>query len=75
MCVRRAALLIQHRITKDSKALVKAAELLEDNNLVWDNDFENIRLDLARSMRSAAGMGAEADAELIKLARKLTKGK
>jgi hypothetical protein len=75
MCVRRAALLIQHRITEDSKALVKAAELLEDNNLVWDNDFENIRLDLARAMRGSAGMGAEADAELIKLARKLTKGK
>jgi hypothetical protein len=75
MCIRRAALLIEHRITEDSKALVRAAELLEDNNLVWDNDFENIRLDLARAMRGSAGMGVEADGDLIKLARKLTKGK
>jgi hypothetical protein len=65
-----------HEIAKrDAKTLKKAHKLLSDDNLVWDNDFEQIRLPLAKAMKSHSSLGLKADVDLIRIARILTKDK
>ena len=50
----------------------KAVELLEDNNLVWSEDFETIRLELSHLIRKAAKVKySELEAELDRLAEGL----
>lgn len=65
-----------HEISKrDEKTLKKAYKLLIDDNLVWDNDFEQIRTHLAKAIKSHSKLGLAADVDLIRIARILTKEK
>ena len=65
-----------HEIAKrDEKTLKKAYKLLIDDNLVWDNDFEQIRVPLAKAMKTNSSLGLKADVDLIRIARTLTKDK
>jgi hypothetical protein len=51
----------------------KAAELLEDTNLVWSGDFDTIRLELTQLMRKAANVQYhKLEAEIDALARQIT---
>jgi hypothetical protein len=53
--------------------LQKAVELLEDNNLVWSEDFDTIRLDLSKLFRKAASdRYHNLEAELDTLAKQIT---
>jgi prophage DNA circulation protein len=47
----------------------QAEGLLLDNCLVWSDDFESIRPQLAELMRSAAGVGEYAHPAIVKLAQ------
>lgn len=53
--------------------LEKAIKLLEDKNLVWSEDFDTIRLELAELMRKAANeQYHKLEAELDALARQVS---
>lgn len=53
--------------------LEKAIKLLEDKNLVWSQDFDTIRLELAGLMRKAADeQYAKLEAELDALAKSIS---
>lgn len=53
--------------------LEKAIKLLEDKNLVWSQDFDTIRLELAGLMRKAADeQYAKLEAELDALAKSVS---
>lgn len=53
--------------------LEKAVKLLEDDNLVWSQDLDTIRLELTQLMRKAAHeQYHELEAELDALARKVS---
>jgi hypothetical protein len=41
-------------IRSDREVVAKAYDLVKDNNLVWSNDFEAIRQDLAQVLRHEA---------------------
>ena len=45
----------------------QAAALLDDDNLVWDDDLNQIRRDLARYLSRKAALGAGNDPHLIQL--------
>ena len=55
------------RITKD---FLQAAGLLEAD-LVWSNDFNSIRLPLAKYLRVVAGLGSANNPALIDLVQNL----
>ena len=51
----------------------KAVKLLEDNNLVWSQDFDTIRLELTQLMRKAAEVRyRELEVELDSLVKAIT---
>lgn len=53
--------------------LQKAVKVLEDNNLVWSQDFDTIRLELSQLMRKAAEVRyRELEAELDSLVKAIT---
>lgn len=62
---------------KDYELLVAASALLVDNNLVWSDDFEQIRVNLARLLLFQADqiaiLGREASPNALELAKHLTK--
>lgn len=62
---------------KDYKLLIAASALLVDNNLVWSDDFEQIRVNLARLLLSQADqiaiLGIEPSPSALELAKHLTK--
>jgi len=45
----------------------QAAGLLDDDNLIWSNDLENIRKDLARYISAKATLGAGNNPHLIQI--------
>lgn len=47
----------QQELTKIHPAVFESMELLADRNLVWDDDFEAIRLDLLRLINAEARTG------------------
>lgn len=47
----------QQKLTKMHPAVYEAMALLIDDHLVWDEDFEAIRLDLLRLIRAEARTG------------------
>lgn len=49
----------------------QAAGLLDDDNLVWSNDFDNIRRDLARYISIKATLGAGNNPHLIQIVQTL----
>lgn len=62
---------------KDYSLLVAAAALLLDNNLVWSEDFEQIKGSLANLLLSQADniaiLGSEASPSALRLAEQLLK--
>jgi hypothetical protein len=58
----------------NNQALRAAAELINDDNLVWDEDFEGIRKDLAAWLLDEARKGNHANAYALTIARKLNRG-
>jgi hypothetical protein len=51
-----------------------AAALIDDDNLVWDEDFEGIRKDLVAWLRDEARKGNHANQFALDVARKLNRG-
>jgi len=49
----------------------QAAALLDDDNLLWDDDLNAIRRDLARYLSAKAALGAGNDPYLIQLVQTL----
>ena len=49
----------------------QAAGLLDDDNLIWSNDLENIRKDLARYISAKATLGAGNNPHLIQIVQTL----
>ena len=49
----------------------QAAALLDDDNLLWDEDLNAIRRDLARYLSAKASLGAGNDPYLIQLVQTL----
>jgi len=58
----------------NSKELREAARLINDDNLVWDEDFEGIRKDLAAWLLDEARKGNHADRFALAIAKKLNRG-
>lgn len=62
---------------KDYSLLVAAAALLVDDNLVWSEDFEQIKSSLANLLLSQADniaiLGSEASPSALRLAEQLLK--
>lgn len=58
-------------IRSDREAVTRAFELLNDNNLVWSNDFEAIRNELALVLRHEARQKFPS-ATVVVLAKTLT---
>lgn len=62
---------------KDYSLLVAAAALLVDDNLVWSDDFEQIKSNLANLLLSQADniaiLGNEASPSALRLAEQLLK--
>jgi hypothetical protein len=58
----------------NSHELRAAATLINDDNLVWDEDFEGIRKDLAVWLLDEARKGNHASRYALTIARKLNKG-
>lgn len=49
----------------------QAAGLLDDDNLVWSQDLDNIRRDLARYISAKATLGAGNNPHLIAIVQRL----
>jgi hypothetical protein len=58
----------------NSHELREAARLINDDNLVWDEDFEGIRKDLAAWLLDEARKGNHANTYALTIARKLNRG-
>jgi hypothetical protein len=58
----------------NNQELRAAAELINDDNLVWDEDFEGIRKDLATWLLDEARKGNHANTYALTIARKLNRG-
>jgi hypothetical protein len=58
----------------NSHELREAARLINDDNLVWDEDFEGIRKDLAAWLLDEARKGNHADRFALTIAKKLNRG-
>lgn len=58
----------------NSAALREAARLINDDNLVWDEDFEGIRKDLAAWLLDEARKGNHASTFALTIAKKLNEG-
>lgn len=65
----------QHRLfLSNSKELFEAARLIDDDNLVWDEDFEGIRKELAAWLRDEARNGNNASLYALAVAKRLNRG-
>lgn len=65
----------QHKLfLSNSKELREAARLINDDNLVWDEDFEGIRKVLAAWLADEARKGNHASAFALDVAKLLNKG-
>jgi hypothetical protein len=58
----------------NSHELRAAAALIKDDNLVWDDDFEGIRKDLAAWLVDEARKGNHANPFALTIAQKLNRG-
>lgn len=58
----------------NSHELRAAAALINDDNLVWDEDFEGIRKDLAAWLLDEARKGHHANRFAMAIAKKLNAG-
>jgi hypothetical protein len=58
----------------NSHELRAAAKLIDDDNLVWDEDFEGIRKDLATWLIDEARKGNHANRYALAIAKKLNAG-
>lgn len=58
----------------NSHELREAARLINDDNLVWDEDFEGIRKDLAAWLLDEARKGNHANRFALDIAKKLNRG-
>ena len=58
----------------NSHELRAAAKLIDDDNLVWDEDFEGIRKDLATWLIDEARKGNHASRYALAIAKKLNAG-
>lgn len=58
----------------NSHELREAARLINDDNLVWDEDFEGIRKDLAAWLVDEARKGNHANRFALDIAKKLNRG-
>jgi hypothetical protein len=58
----------------NSHELREAARLINDDNLVWDEDFEGIRKDLAAWLVDEARKGNHANRFALMVAKKLNRG-
>ena len=58
----------------NSHELREAARLINDDNLVWDEDFEGIRKDLAAWLVDEARKGNHANRFALEIAKKLDRG-
>jgi hypothetical protein len=58
----------------NSHELREAARLINDDNLVWDEDFEGIRKDLAAWLLDEARKGNHANRLALDIAKKLNRG-
>jgi hypothetical protein len=65
----------QHKLfLSNSHELREAARLINDDNLVWDEDFEGIRKDLAAWLVDEARKGNHANRFALDIAKKLNRG-
>jgi hypothetical protein len=58
----------------NSHELRAAAKLIDDDNLVWDEDFEGIRKELATWLIDEARKGNHASRFALAIAKKLNRG-
>lgn len=58
----------------NSHQLRAASKLIDDDNLVWDEDFEGIRKDLAAWLLDEARKGNHANRFALDIAKKLNEG-
>jgi hypothetical protein len=58
----------------NSHELRAAAKLIDDDNLVWDEDFEGIRKELATWLIDEARKGNHASRYALAIAKKLNAG-
>jgi hypothetical protein len=58
----------------NNQELRAAAELIDDDNLVWDEDFEGIRKVLSAWLADEARKGNHANAFALDVAKLLNKG-
>ena len=58
----------------NSHELRAAAKLIDDDNLVWDEDFEGIRKELATWLVDEARKGNHASRYALAIAKKLNAG-
>lgn len=58
----------------NSHELRAAAQLIDDDNLVWDEDFEGIRKDLAAWLLDEARKGHHANRWAMRIAKSLNRG-
>lgn len=58
--------------SKNRRLLIRAIKLLNDENLVWDNDFELIRPYLLLVFRNQLPFTGLSDPNLVKIAKLLT---
>lgn len=64
-----------HRLfMSNNQELRAAAELINDDNLVWDEDFEGIRKDMAAWLLDEARKGNHANTFALIIAKKLNRG-
>ena len=59
---------------RDRATLITAAELLRDRNLVWSQDFEAIRIDLATWLSSEADFHTAHRVSAVRVANQILDG-